>query len=200
MSTTTPNLAEWLRKQLDDQLVTQFRLELIVPGGSFTEGGEVIQTWEREQVENVDAWLVEAEHIVGILKEDLPTRRHRLIWIAADVTGTPRGQLFKAISGTNKEAPKTGDAAAANAMHALARTMQDVLAMSNAQLTSATAVIKAQAENVASQTQLIIELRNQMALAQQRREPGEADRLIGEVLKEVPEFLRDWAKGEFGGN
>jgi hypothetical protein len=111
---------------------------------------QVIDTWEAPFPSRED-WCNEMEALLACTADQLPIRRHGITFAAEDASGQVLSQCLTSIQGKNKEAAETGAngiKAVADAMNAVAATMDKVMASGRAQLDAATKAFAAISEEV----------------------------------------------------
>ncbi len=149
---------------------------------------QILDTWEAPFPSRED-WCVEMEALLACTADQLPIRRHGVTFTAEDASGQVLAQCLTSIQGRNKEAAETGAngiKAVADAMNAVAATMDKVLASARAQLESATKALAAMSDEVQDLHELH---RKKRALETLEGSDGGENAVAAAALAKVEQYL-----------
>jgi len=183
-------LAAWAEHQfreVDQDGNCAVRVRLVSADGNATW-----QVWERDELNDKDAWATEAETYLRELAEELPQKSVQMLFIAEDKDGNERAQFPRTIKGRNRSATdsvfRSEPKAIAEAMDQTARTMGRILESANVQIEVLTKTVRDQAEQTHGLLEFIRELNTSQALAARESSDSMAELLAG-AKEYVPAIL-----------
>jgi hypothetical protein len=151
---------------------------------TLTSEGQKWETWEHPFPKAED-WAREAEAMLSNLCEELPPRKHTMMFTAEEAAGAILSQMPKSIIGKNKGASEIGSQAGAKALSdalaACATTMDAILKSAAAWVATTTTRTESDAEEIRALHDLLRAKREEEALAVEQ--DGAVKAIIVEQLK-----------------
>lgn len=156
--------------------------------------GSLYDSWKAKYIaDDPDRWISETEALQAELAAQLPRGAVQLTYIAESPRGEIRGQCIVTVQGQNAKGSRSlvdgGQQATANAMGALATTMERILSTANAQLEHLSRTNETQSRHLVECYEFIRRKMETEALEVGQRNPPIPDELQQMVIEHAPKVI-----------